>query len=184
MPDTVVRTPKGVLIRVDHDEAADLLDSLPISVSEESQRLALSNNIRTIGRMISEAPGVNLVIRSGTGEPMGDEVPQELRDLSLKRVKRASKDGLRVSQLISGVNQGESILTSDWFCDGFEPTGPTSLARGWRSVKDPILVILYVLDVHPTKPLKGKGPWICIAASLPHGGPGGSMVSNKNRGVE
>ena len=37
MPDTVVRTPKGVLIRVDHDEAADLLDSLPISVSEVSK---------------------------------------------------------------------------------------------------------------------------------------------------
>ena len=106
--------------------------------------------------------------------------------MGLSRVKRASSDGTSVDQLISGMDQGTSVLSSDWFCDQFTPLGPTARARGWRSLKDPILIVIYVIDDHASKPLAGSGPWICLAATLPHNGPGGSVMINKHskRGEE
>ena len=47
-------------------------------------------------------------------------------------------------------------------------------------------MVIYVIDDNPSKPLGGNGPWICIAANLPHNGPGGSVMINKHskRGEE
>ena len=105
--------------------------------------------------------------------------------LGLRRVIRASRDGGRsVDQVASGRTPGKSIFTSDWWIDAVRPKGPTSARRGWRSTRDPVLLVIYVVDEHPNRArrLRGKGPWVCFAAQFPHTGPGGSIMVNRNRG--
>lgn len=177
---------KGAMANITNEQAINFLEGITLSssIEEVKKKNNLIQRIRIIEEKSQYSPGVNLVIRSGKQSMMVDEIPDEMKYLNLRRVKRASRDGEKVDQLISGINQGGSILTSDWFCDIEKFTGPTSEARQWRSVKHPILLIVYIIDEHTDseKTLKGGGPWICVAAHLPHGGPGGSMISNRHRG--
>ena len=179
-------TPGGVLqgakLKITHEEAVEFLNTILLNHDDDrGAKSDLARRIAVIGKKVQDSPSVNLVIRNGSGTEMGEEIPEELRSLGLKRVIRASRDGIKVNQLISGVTQGRSILTSDWFCDGFVPKGPTSRSRGWRSIHDPILLIVYIIDEHHDHPLAGSGPWVCIAANMPHGGPGGAAIANKHR---
>jgi len=138
-----------------------------------------------IGEYIDNPAGAHIFIMRGKGGPMSNEVPKSIRNLVPRRVRRASSDGLKIDQLISGTIQGTgTILDTDWFCDGFRPEGPTAQRLGLRSPRDPILIVVYVVDEHPNKDrrLNGSGPWVGIAVNLPHVGPGGSIVSNRHRG--
>ena len=139
--------------------------------------------IRLMIDQLENHPRVHLVLRNGSGQIMDQVLPDGLHDHGIRRVKRSSKDHRTVDQLISGITQGQDISTSDWFIDGFEPRGPTSRREGWRSTKDPLLCIIYVIDEHdnPERRLRGNGPWICFAISYAHGGPGGSIISSKHR---
>ena len=139
--------------------------------------------IRLMLEQLEEPPRVNLVLRNGSGVRMSEELPSELTTrVDIGRVVRASSDGRTVDQLISGKTQGQDILTSDWFIDGFVPVGPTSREEGWRGPKDPIMCVIYVIDDHKSeeKRLIGNGPWICFAINYTHGGPGGSVISSKH----
>lgn len=168
-------------------EFDEFLSAQMASPSKKGGADQLKSCMRRIKMLINELenlPRVHVVLRHGSGKGMHTEIPDGIHGFGIKRVKRSSHDNRTVDQLISGVTQGQGILTSDWFIDGFEPKGPTSKREGWRSTKDPILCIIYMIDEHDEsdRGLIGKGPWVCFAVNLPHGGPGGSVMRSKHRG--
>ncbi len=131
-----------------------------------------------------EAPNVHLVIRNGS---LSDG-PRALalRSFGLRRVQRKSTDGRSIDQLVSGQNKGQSKYTGDWFIDGFEPTSPTAHSRGWRSSRDPILCVVYLVDDYPETAgsLRGDGPWIGYILHFAHTGPAGAVTKNMNTNVD
>lgn len=133
-----------------------------------------------------ESPNVHLVIRNGSLSPMDQELPTSLRSFGLRRVQRKSSDGRSIDQLISGRNRGQSIYTGDWFIDGFEPTSQTAHNRGWRSSRDPVLCVLYIVDDYPESSgsLRGDGPWIGSILHFAHTGPAGAVTVNTNRNTK
>ena len=180
-----IKMPSGAMIRVTNEEAARFISEIQLSDEIDEKKKDTISAIRVIGEYLEDPAGAHILIRKGNGGPMGTEVPSKIRDLSPRRVKRASSDGLKIDQLISGTIQGTgTILDTDWFCDGFVPNGPTAQSLGMRSPRDPILIVVYVVDEHPDQDrrLNGSGPWVGLAVNLPHSGPGGSTVSNRHRG--
>lgn len=179
-----IRRDKGAMIRVTNEEAAQFIREIHLSDDIEDRKRDTISAISVIGEYIDNPAGAHIFIMRGKGGPMGNEVPKSISNLVPRRVRRASSDGLKIDQLISGTIQGTgTILDTDWFCDGFRPEGPTAQRLGLRSPRDPILIVVYVVDEHPNKDrrLNGSGPWVGIAVNLPHVGPGGSIVSNRHR---
>ena len=176
---------QGVVYRVTLSELTGFLEMQEWNRKSVGHKEDMLERVRAMGSELGDDHPVNIVLRNGSSKSMDSELPPTLQGLGLRRVIRASKDGGRsVDQVASGRTPGKSIFTSDWWIDGVRPKGPTSARRGWRSTRDPVLLVIYVVDEHPNRArrLRGKGPWVCFAAQFPHTGPGGSIMVNRNRG--
>ena len=100
----------AIVPNVENKEASDFLRGLKVGSKDRAKMSNLADRISTIGNKVPDSQGVNIVIRNGSGSPMGEEVPRDIRSMGLSRVVRASSDGSSVDQLISGMDQGTSVL--------------------------------------------------------------------------
>ena len=176
-------TIQGAIWRVTLVELQAFLEMQEWSRKSSQDRDDMLERIRAMRSELGDGHPVNIVLRNGSARSMDKELPSALQGLGLNRVIRGSKDGGRsIDQVASGRTPGQSIFTSDWWIDGAYPSGPTSQRRGWRSTRDPVLLVVYVVDEHPDrrKRLRGAGPWVCFAAQFPHSGPGGSVMVNRH----
>jgi hypothetical protein len=174
---------QGVLFKCTLEEMETFIEAQKSSISARSDFDDALERIKILNEL-DDAPPAHIVIRNGSSaERMDTELPKPMRGLGLHRVIRRSRDGLRIDQVASGRSPGQSIYTSDWYVDGFRPKTPTAAARGWRTTRDPVMLVVYVLGEHNREDsrLGGDGPWICYAFQFPHSGPGGSLAVNKHR---
>ena len=160
------------------------------SVADEEKHADVVRRLTAQHRALGDqAPPVHLVIRNGSRSPMHQELPASLRKYGLRRVLRKASNHEAIDMLVSGRTPGQSMYTGDWFIDGFEPTTPTAHSRGWRSIHDPVLCMMYLVDTYPEHEgrLRGEGPWIGSILHFAHSGPAGAItvnVTGNQRGEE
>jgi hypothetical protein len=176
-------TLQGVKFTVTLDELETFVRAQSRSIDAEEDFDDALERIRAL-REVDASPLHHIVLRNGSSKnPISESIPGWLRSTELCKVKRASRDGRTIDQVASGRSPGQSMYTSDWWVDGHRPSTPTAYQRGWRSTKDPVQLVVYVLDKHDRedRQLIGEGPWICFAFHFPHSGPGGTLAVNKYR---
>ena len=176
-------TLQGVKFTVTLDELETFVRAQSRSIDAEEDFDDALERIRAL-REVDASPLHHIVLRNGSSKnPISESIPEWLRSNELCKVKRASRDGRTIDQVASGRSPGQSMYTSDWWVDGHRPSTPTAYQRGWRSTKDPVQLVVYVLDKHDRedRQLMGEGPWICFAFHFPHSGPGGTLAVNKYR---
>lgn len=178
---------RGLMFDLPMDEFLTFWEQQVVSVADSAKHDNVITRMKAqMKHLGEEAPNVHLVIRNGSLSLMDQEIPSALRSFGLRRVQRKSTDGRSIDQLVSGQNKGQSKYTGDWFIDGFEPTSPTAHSRGWRSSRDPILCVVYLVDDYPETAgsLRGDGPWIGYILHFAHTGPAGAVTKNMNTNVD
>ena len=162
-------TLRGVMFDLSPDEFLTFWKKQLVGNGDKNKHRDVVTRIEAMINNLGKDQRYHLVIRSGTQSPMSEELPPFLRKHGLRRVKRSGL-GRKISQARIRSNPGQSMYTSDWYIDGFEPSTPTANARGWRTHDDPILCVAYLIDENPknTECQQGSGVRVGFILHFPH----------------